>query len=187
MKPFTINTIETAPKEAQEILKDAVDNLGLIPNLYGIMSTAPGLLKAYKNSWGLFTETSFSPIEQQIVFQTVNFENNCTYCVPWHSILSEQAGMIPEDIEALRQGSSLKDSKHEALRLFTQSMVRTGGNITPYDLKSFFDAGYGEQQALEVILGISMKVISNFTNNIAQTPLDEPAQSKVWQKPNLKG
>jgi hypothetical protein len=36
---------------------------------------------------------------------------------------------------------------------------------------SLYTAGYGEQQVLEIILGLS-QVISNLLNHIANTPVD---------------
>lgn len=125
-------------------------------------------------------------MEQQIVYQTANFENNCEYCMPWHTILSEQVGLSHADVEALRQGSELSSDKHEALRVFSRDLIRTQGNIEPHALTKFFTAGYTEKHALEVILGLSVKTMSNYTNAIAQTPLDEAAASKNWKKPTLR-
>lgn len=50
-------------------------------------------------------------------------------------------------------------------------------------MQAFFDVGYSDQQALEVILALAVKLISNYTNSIAGTPLDKEAMSKVWKKP----
>jgi len=33
-----------------------------------------------------------------------------------------------------------------------------------------------------VILGLAQKTISNYTNHIAETPLDEPFQSLAWTR-----
>ena len=137
-------------------------------------------------AWDQFGETSFTPVEQQIIYLTVNFENNCQYCVPWHSIIAESVGMPQLDIDALRNGAQLQEKKQEALRVFTRNIIRTQGSIAPAELKEFLDAGYNQQHVLEVILGIAIKVMSNYTNSIAQTPLDKEAQSKVWTKPSLR-
>ena len=40
------------------------------------------------------------------------------------------------------------------------------------DIDALLDAGYSQQTVLEVILGTSLKVMSNYTNHIASTPLD---------------
>ena len=186
MTPFKINTIYSAPEDAKKVLKATFDEFGMIPNLEGVMSTSPALLKTYSFGWSEFQNISLTSIEQQIVYQSANFENNCEYCVPWHTLLSEKAGMSVEDIDSLRNGTKLSNEKHEALRVFTTNLIRTRGSITPGDLKAFIDAGYTEQNALEVILGIAIKTMSNYTNAIAQTPLDVVIQSKSWSKPNLR-
>ncbi|QDG79790.1 carboxymuconolactone decarboxylase family protein [Labrenzia sp. PHM005] len=187
MAPFNLYTIETAPDASKEHLASAKATFGLIPNVEAVMAQAPALLGTYMTGWDLFGETSLSAAEQQIVYQTANFENNCGYCMPWHTILSEKAGLSKTDVEALRNGASLSDRKQEALRLFTRDLVRTNGNIAPASLVAFFADGYDQRSALEVILGLSIKLMSNYTNAIAQTPLDEAASHKKWQKPHLRG
>ncbi|MFB2881509.1 hypothetical protein ACE1CC_32040 [Aerosakkonemataceae cyanobacterium BLCC-F46] len=42
-----------------------------------------------------------------------------------------------------------------------------------------------QQQVLEVILGIAIKIMHNYTNHIARTPLDKPFQPYVWSKPTV--
>ena len=185
-KPFHIYDEETAPQESKPYLAEAKAAFGLVPNVEGVMAQSPSLLASYMGAWNAFDETSLSKQERQVVYQTANFENSCEYCMPWHTILAEQSGLITEDVEALRQASPLQEPKLEALRVFARDLIRTQGNIEPSALSAFFAAGYSEQQALEVILGLATKLMSNYTNSIAQTPLDSEAQSKAWKKPSLK-
>ncbi len=187
LRPFARLTEKNAPEKSKSFLAQAESAFGMVPNVEAVMAQAPALLATYMTGWDLFAETSLSAVEQQIVYQTANFENNCGYCMPWHTILSENVGMIPADVEALRNGAPLNDSKHEALRQFTKTLLRTNGNAEPAALSAFFAAGYTEQSALEVILGLSIKLMSNYTNAIAQTPLDAAAKHKAWHKPSLRG
>ena len=173
----------TAPDGAREILEKTKSEFKMIPNLERTMAGAPALLEAYSTTWNIFKNATLSAVEQQIVYQTANFENDCNYCVPWHTFLSRQAGMDPRDIEALRAGAQMSNNKHEQLRRFTQSLIRTKGKVVKADLDAFFQAGYTEQNALEVILGIAIKTMSNYTNSIAGTPLDQAVEKLVWKKP----
>lgn len=100
-----------------------------------------------------------------------------------HSGLAKMVRMAPEDIEALRQGQPLKDQKLQALRLFTQRMIQARGWVNDQEIEEFLAAGYTKQQILEVILGIAVKIIHNYTNHIAKTPLDKAFQPYVWSKP----
>jgi len=133
--------------------------------------------------WDEFQNTTLTPIERQVVYQTINFENTCTYCVPWHSLLARKAGMNETDIEALRNGTSLGDTKLESLRLFTKEVVLQRGKICRGTLEAFMNAGYTPQNALEVVMGIAIKTMSNYTNSIAATPLDKQVQQLAWKKP----
>ena len=182
---FPLHDETSAPEAAREALAATRSNFGMIPNLERVMANAPALLTAYSGAWDLFDTTTLSPVERQVVYQTANFENECEYCVPWHSLLAKKAKMAPQDVEALRSGARLSDAKLESLRRFTRQLIHNRGKVTPADLEAFFEAGYGPQQALEVVLGLAIKTMSNFTNSIAGTPLDPAVKSLAWCKPKV--
>jgi len=112
----------------------------------------------------------------------VNVEHNCTYCVPAHTIIANGMKVDSAITEALRNETPLPNARLEALRNFTLSVVRDRGAVSDEDVQAFLDAGFTKRNILEVILGVSMKVMSNFTNHLADTPLDAPFQKQAWTK-----
>jgi hypothetical protein len=40
-------------------------------------------------------------------------------------------------------------------------------------------------QVLEVILGLAVKLMSNYTNSLAATPLDPEPRPYLWKKPTI--
>jgi len=70
--------------------------------------------------------------------------------------------------------------KLEALRQFSQVINISRGNPRPNDLKAFFAAGYEESHILEIILGTALKVMSNYTNHVAETPVDDNFAANAW-------
>ena len=58
-------------------------------------------------------------------------------------------------------------------------MTRERGVISDEQIEKFFAAGYGKQQLLEIIVGLSQKVMSNYTNHLADTPVDAPFKKFV--------
>jgi AhpD family alkylhydroperoxidase len=182
---FPLHDESTAPLAAQDPLKATKRNFGMIPNLERVMSSAPALLAAYSASWDLFDTTSLTPVERQVVYLTANFENECDYCVPWHSLLAEKAGMAQADLDALRAGAQLTDERLQALHSFAKAMIHERGKVAPAVLQAFFVAGYSPAQALEVVLGLAIKVMSNYTNSIAGTPLDAAVKKRLWRKPRV--
>lgn len=183
MPDFPLHDPATAPDEAKPFLDRAKANLGMVPNLERVMASAPALLAGYVSLWDLFEATSLSPVERNLVYQVANVENGCTYCVPWHTMLCRQAGMAETDVTALREGGPLSDPRLEALRTFTRTLVLSRGKVLQADLAAFLAAGFTEQQALEVVLGLAVKLMSNYTNSLAGTPLDQPMQRLAWQRP----
>lgn len=186
MTSFELFDEETAPEASRSFLAQTRQSFNMIPNLERTMALAPSLLELYSTAWSAFSQTSLSDIEQQIVYQTANFHNNCQYCVPWHTLLSQQAKMSDQDINALRTGGKLSTERYEQLRQFAEKLISLKGQVVQADIDAFYEAGYTSQQALEVVLGIAIKTMSNYTNSIAGTPLDSMVQKYRWEKPTIQ-
>ena len=117
---------------------------------------------------------------------TNNRLNECTYCMAAHTTISRMQG-VPEDvIEALRDGESIADEKLEALRVFAAKVNTERGVLKDADVGRFLGAGYTKGNVLEVILGTSLKVLSNYTNHVANTPVDEAFQENAWTPEQLQ-
>jgi alkylhydroperoxidase family enzyme len=65
-------------------------------------------------------------------------------------------------------------------------MIQARGWVEDDEIEEFLAVGYGKPQVLEVILGIAIKVMHNYINHIAKTPLDKPFQPYIWSKPVVK-
>jgi len=186
MSTFKLHTLDSAPVGSLPILEAANKGLGFIPNLYAHLAEAPVALEAYKQLGALLERSSFTPEEQQVVLISVSIENRCEYCVAAHSFLARN--MVKVDsarVDALRAQSCLQNQKLNALVAFTRAVVRERGWVVgSQELIDFFAAGYTQQNALEVLLGVSMKTLSNYTNHLADTPLDAAFASEAWQAPD---
>jgi len=179
---YTVHTVETAPESARTVLAETKKAFGFLPNLLGIMAEAPALLKAYQTLGGLFETTSLSPSERQVVLLTTSYENGCEYCVAAHSVIAAMQKVAEDVVQSIREGVPIADRKLEALRRFTSSVVTSRGWPSPSDINAFLAAGYGQQQVLEVVLGVGMKTLSNYTNHVAETPLDQAFSAAAWSK-----
>ena len=182
---FTYHEVDTAPEESKPLMEASLKGLGMIPNLHKVLAEAPATYEAYNTVFNLFMKnTTLSPLEQQVVFMTANFENNCHYCVPGHTWMMH-AGKMPEEvIEALREGTDIPDAKLQALHLFAKELLDNRGHIGDDRLQVFLEAGYNKRQALEVLTGLSAKLISNFTNALAHTEPDAAFQKYAWTHPS---
>ncbi|MFU8865614.1 MAG: carboxymuconolactone decarboxylase family protein [Rhodobacterales bacterium] len=186
MLKFVAHTVESAPEESRPLLEKSNKAFGRIPGLHGVMAEAPALLQAYQEIHRLFAEqTTFDKEELTVVWQSINVEHACHYCVPAHTGIAKMMKVDDAVTEALRNETRLPTERLEALRDFTLAIVRGRGNVDESALQSFFDAGYTHRQVLEVILGVSQKVMSNYTNHLADTPVDEAFKAFEWKKTSI--
>ncbi|MBO3100036.1 carboxymuconolactone decarboxylase family protein [Gelidibacter pelagius] len=185
MTSLKIHNIETAPTESKTLLEQSQKANGMIPGLHGVLAGSPGILEAYQALHKLFIDSSFNNEELTVVWQTINVEHACHYCVPAHTGIAKMMKVDDAITDALRNGTPLKNAKLEALRTLTLTIVRNRGHVTQKDLEAFYAVGYGERQVLEIILGLSQKIISNYTNHIANTPVDAPFQKYAWSKDDV--
>lgn len=178
---FTLHDDATASPAAEAMLKKAEAIFGFRPNLFRVLAEAPVAGDALATLYPLTVETGLSPIEQQVVFQAINVANSCHYCVPAHTMGSRAAGMPERHIEALRAGRSLDEPKLEALRVFVHTMTVKRGEVMPGEFEAFLRAGWTRQTSLEVVLLLAVKTITNYTNHLAGTPLDEAFAAEAWE------
>ncbi|WOH38260.1 carboxymuconolactone decarboxylase family protein [Thalassotalea fonticola] len=174
MLKFTLYSLDTAPTDAKPLLENSIKSFGMLPNLHAVMAECPQLLNSYQQAHNLFQSTSFNNEELTVVWQTINIEHNCHYCIPAHTAIAHMMEVDKAIIASLLNSTPLDNNKLETLRITTLAMVRNRGELSTIELENFFDAGYGKQQLLEIVLGISQKIMSNYTNHLANTPVDEP-------------
>lgn len=184
---FTYHDLETAPDASKPLIEQSLKGFGMLPNLHKVLAEAPATYEAYNTTFNLFMKnTSLSPLEQQVVFMTANYENNCHYCVPGHTWMMHAGKMPAEVIEALREGTQIPNKKLQALHDFAKGLLDNRGHIGDDRLEEFLNAGYTKQQALEVLTGLAAKLISNFTNALAHTEPDAAFKKYAWVHPTQR-
>ena len=171
---FTLYEIDNAPEPAASQLKESQDAFGFIPNIHKALAASPETLAAYKYLHDQFQASSFDHNELTVVWQTINYYHDCSYCIPAHTAAAHMMKVDPAIIEALHNGESLQDDKLSVLQQTTRAVVDQRGRLNEEQIYDFKSAGYGDKQLLEILLGLAQKVISNYTNHLAKTPLDAP-------------
>ncbi len=100
-----------------------------------------------------------------------------------HTNLSRMAKVEPEAITAVREGRPIADPKLEALRQFAAKVTRNRGVVSEADVSAFKAAGYDNRAMLDVLVLAATKLISNYTNHLAQTLLDAFMKGAEWSAP----
>jgi alkylhydroperoxidase family enzyme len=133
------------------------------------------LLSYWQTQQNLLAHSSLTPQEINIVQTAVAHANECQYCVSGHTAFgkTEFFNNTDEQLGAVRSGDDFEDPRLNALRTFTLRTLENKGRMSAGQLQEFLDAGFTRAQALDVVANIAAKVMSNFANQIALTPIDE--------------
>jgi len=178
-------TLENASGRHREVLEKAEAAVGFVPNMYANMVNQPALLETYLDGYARFRNAAgFTPAEQEVVFLAISRANACDYCMAAHSMLAlNKSGLSAEATEALRNDQPIPDAKLEALARFTRTLIDKRGFIGKEDAEAFQAAGYTEKHILGVVLALSVKILSNYSNHLFQTEVDSVFAEHAWQPP----
>ena len=185
MNTFIQHTPDSAPETARPLLAGAIAKLGFLPNLYAHLAEAPAALEAYFGLSAQFEKTSLTPAERQVVLLAASVENGCEFCVAAHSMIAQDMVGVPaETVNALRAAGTLAQPRLDALAKFTRALVRDRGWTSEQISAAFFSAGFNHQQAIEVVLGVAMKTLSNYANHLTGTQTNAELSAHAWKKPD---
>ena len=170
---YQIHTADSAPEDSKPLLEKSVASFGMIPNLHGVMAESPQALEGYQTLHSLAQQTAFNADELTVVWQTINVEHACHYCVPAHSAIAKKMGVDDSLVAALRNREAMPTARLQALHDTVLLIVRERGVVAKDKLNAFYEAGYSHRNVLDIILILAQKVMSNYTNHVGETELDK--------------
>lgn len=181
MSRLPLHSIESAPDQAKSALAVAAKNNGYLPNLLRILANAPTALEAYLTVSAINARSSLQLAEREAVQITAAAVHGCGFCVAGHTAIAyKKARLEQETVEALRSLRLPADPRLQAAAEFTKAVIATRGAVTNEQLAAFKAAGFSDQAALEVVLGVSLATLCNFANNLGQPPLNAELEPYRW-------
>lgn len=181
MSTFHIHTIESAPEQSKPVLRQLEQNFGLIPNIAGAMAESPVLIGGFIGIFQKVHSGTFTEAQVQTLLLTNAVTNACSWAVAFHTALALKEGLSPADVDAIRDGRTPADRKHAALSTLTKTAIEKRGHLDDHDVNQFVEAGFRQDQVLEVLTALAASTITNYAGNITQPPLEAPFQEYVWK------
>lgn len=178
MTRLTVHTADSAPEGSRGFIDTVITNNGFLPNLIGVLAGAPVALETYLTVSGINARASLTLQEREVVQITAASVHGCDFCVAGHTAIAlKKAGFEKDVVRALQERATTGNSRFDALVAFTRAVILTRGNVADGELADFLAAGFSEQQALEVLLGVSLATLCNFANNLARTGINPELQA----------
>lgn len=182
MSRLPLRTIEDAPAEAQPRLEAAQKNNGFLPNLVRLLANAPVALETYQTVGEINGRASLTLAEREAVQITAATTHGCGFCVAGHTAVATKKARLDEGvIAALRDRTQVPDARLDAVARFTQAVIAARGAVSDAELAAFRQAGFDDQAALEVVLGVSLATLCNFANNLGQPELNPQLAAYEWK------
>ncbi|MEF9603353.1 carboxymuconolactone decarboxylase family protein [Paracoccus sp. PXZ] len=182
MSRLPLRSIDDAPAEARPRLETAQQNNGFLPNLVRLLANAPVALETYQTVSAINSRASLSLAEREAVQITAAATHGCGFCVAGHTAIAEKkAKLDPAVIGALRDTGAVPDARLDAVARFTKTVIASRGAVSDADLADFKAAGFDDQAALEVVLGVSLATLCNFANNLGQPALNPELAAYEWK------
>jgi AhpD family alkylhydroperoxidase len=168
-REFTSFDESNAPAPAREALAKTKRAFGAIPEPLARYASSPLMLTAALGGLDAFEKSSLAPLEREVLAMTMGRVNGCHFCLELHGRLLASMKAPDEVRSALRTGAALSDRRLEALRQLVLASLAEHGNVPPRVWSDFREAGFSHEQALDVLLGISVYTLTTYANRLTET------------------
>jgi uncharacterized peroxidase-related enzyme len=167
-------SIEASPAASQPLLEAVKKQLGIVPNLFRLVSNSPAALEGYVGLSGALGKAPLpAPTRERIALAVAEI-NGCNYCLSAHTYIGKNMAKLDEaEMTANRNGAS-NDPKADAAVRFAAKVVRARGHVTDDDVSVVRLAGYDDAQIIEIVLHVALNTWTNYINEVAQTVIDFP-------------
>jgi uncharacterized peroxidase-related enzyme len=167
-------TVENAPSASRPLLAAVKRKLGVVPNLFKIVSNSPAALEGYLALSEALGKGALPAATHERIALAVAEVNGCSYCLSAHSYLaSHVAKLDASEIDANRSGTS-SDPIAAAAVSFAAKVARQRGHVGETDIRALKAAGYDDAQIVEIVLHVALNTWTNYLNEVAKTEIDFP-------------
>jgi uncharacterized peroxidase-related enzyme len=167
--------IADAPAASQPMLEAVKKQLGVVPNLFRLVSSSPAALEGYLGLSAALGKGALPAQTRERIALAVAEINGCDYCLSAHTYLGKNLAKLDDaEIAANRSGSS-NDPKADAAVRFAAKIVRLRGHVGEEDVRAVKAAGYSDAQVIEIVLHVALNTWTNYINEVGKTDIDFPA------------
>ena len=164
---------QLTPAASQPLLTQIQQAFGGTPNMFKAVANSPAALKSMWAAFGaLGNGTLGAKLGEQIAVAIAN-RNRCEYCLAAHTVLGQRAGASSAEMSAAQTGQS-DDAKTGAALAFALKVVEQRAQITDADVASLREAGFGDEQIVEIMAHVALNLFTNYINVALDVPVDFP-------------
>lgn len=170
-----INPIDPNNTDTQTaVTLDAVrKKLGVLPNIFTTFANSPAALSSYVQLGEQLARGRLTAAQRERIALAVAQENECQYCLSAHAVIGRGAGLGDDDIDKARHGRA-DDAFDELITRFALAVARNRADVSDTDFAAARDAGLDNELMVEIVLNVTVNVMTNYLNKLAGTDIDFP-------------
>jgi uncharacterized peroxidase-related enzyme len=174
MSRIPIPAIADAPAASQPLLEAVRKQLGVVPNLFRLVSNSPAALQGYLDLSAALGKGALPLATRGRIAIAVAEVNGCDYCLSAHTYLGKTLVKLDDDEMAANRNGGSKDPKADAAVRFAVKVARERGHVSDDDVRAVKLAGYDDAQVIEIVLHVALNTWTNYVNTVAKTDIDFP-------------
>jgi len=163
----------TAAGKTKELFGVIDQRLKRVPNMIRLMGNSPAILGAYLEFNEAFEETKMTPKLRGLITTTVSEINGCDYTLSIAFALGRREGLREGEWAAAWRAEANDPKTATALR-FAAKTVRERGHVSGSDVEELRNAGFADEEIVEIIALVALNIFRNYFNLIAGTEVDFP-------------
>lgn len=167
-------SFEEAQSWTKRLYKKVEANLGVVPNMFKCMGNSDVGLDGFLALNAGINSGKLGPKNVKMIILLTSQLNDCEYCVAAHTKMALDSKLLTEE-ECMNARKAVgPDEKMTRMLEFAKKVKLNNGKVTDEDLMSVRDAGFDDQEIVEMIGSIALITFANYISNAGQPDLDFP-------------
>lgn len=180
MPRIPVHTVDSAPEQSRDALKQLESKYGKVLNIHGEMAHSPAVLHSYVALQDVFREHALIDARaREAIALAVGNQDECSYCQSAHTGGGKAAGLTDDEMLAIRRGEAGFDPALDALLKLAREYTAHVGNTSDLAWQAARDAGWSEEQLTELSAHVTLNLFTNYFNHHVHTELDVPEAPQV--------
>ncbi len=171
IKQLSFNDAQSWTKR---LYKKVEENLGVVPNMFKCMGNSDVGLDGFLALNAGINSGKLGPKNVKMIILLTSQLNDCEYCVAAHTKMALDSELLIEEECVNARKAIGPDEKTTKMLEFAKKVKLNNGKVTDEDLKGVRDAGFDDQEIVEMIGSIALIAFANYISNVGQPDLDFP-------------
>jgi AhpD family alkylhydroperoxidase len=141
--------------------------------MFKVMANSPSLLQGYLQLSIALQNGKLPPKTRHRLAVLIAHINGCNYCESAHTAMAKASGLSDDDLAKARMAQS-DDAKTAAGLVFAKALQEKIGNISDIEWKAVKEAGYTDEEVMELVGAVALNFLTNIFNISMGTEIDFP-------------